>query len=117
MLNGEKEERQSGILFHYFLCSLFYWQYGPLIVLSILILILIEAAGNGQNYQKLSSDKVDRAQLTSAKIMQRTGILIMPMVSIFSSNIIAFFSESPTFTNELYCQPYISESAILWHGA
>ena len=88
MLKGEKEERQSGLLFHYFLCSLFYWQYGPLIVLSILILILIEAAGNGQNYQKLSPDKVDGAQLTSAKIMQRTGILIMPMVFILSPNIL-----------------------------
>ena len=89
MLKGKKEERQSGgLLFHYFLCSLFYWQYGPLIVLSILILILIEAAGNGQNYQKLSPDKVDGAQLTSAKIMQRTGILIMPMVFILSPNIL-----------------------------
>ena len=56
-------------------------------VLSILILILIEASGNGHNYQNLPEgqsaqlNKVDEAQLTSAKIMQRTGLLILPMVT------------------------------------
>ena len=70
-----------------FFCSLFYWQYVPLMVLSILILILIEASGNGHNYQNLPEgqstqlNKVDEAQLTSAKIMQRTGLLILPMVT------------------------------------
>ena len=70
-----------------FFCSLFYWQYVPLMVLSILILILIEASGNGHNYQNLPEgqsaqlNKVDEAQLTSAKIMQRTGLLILPLVT------------------------------------
>ena len=40
-----------------FFCSVFYWQSIPLMVLSILILILIEASGNGHNYQNLPEGK------------------------------------------------------------
>ena len=47
-----------------------------------MIFTLTEAAGNANNYKELPSQtlKIDQRQLTSAKIMQRTSVLIMPMV-------------------------------------
>ena len=74
--------------------SLIYAQFIPLIGLAILIFTLIEAAGNA-NYVNLPSaeegEKVDNRQLTSAKIMQRTSVLIMPMV--LATFIVGTFSE------------------------
>lgn len=62
-------------------CSLVYAQFIPLLVLAILIFTLLEAAGNASaNDPWPQVDDQQAAQLTSAKIMQRTGILIMPMV-------------------------------------
>lgn len=75
--------------------NLFYWQYLPNILLTILILTLIEAAGNAANNYKNLPDtltKVDEAQLTSAKIMQRTSALfILPL--LLASFICGTFSE------------------------
>lgn len=64
----------------------------PITILVILIFTLIEAAGNA-NFEKLPTDeeKVDHDQLTSAKIMQRTSVLIMPMV--YATFICGTFSE------------------------
>ena len=74
-----------------------YAQFIPLIGLAILIFTLIEAAGNA-NYVNLPTaaaeeegEKVDNRQLTSAKIMQRTSVLIMPMV--LATFIVGTFSE------------------------
>lgn len=73
--------------------NLFYWQYVPILLLSVLILTLIEAAGNANNYQNLPQDlrKVDESGLTSAKIMQRTDIFILPM--LLASFICGTYSE------------------------
>ena len=54
-------------------------QYVPIVVLAILTLTLIEAAGAAE-YRKLPG--IDQRQQTSAKIMQRSNLIIMPMVFI-----------------------------------
>ena len=73
-------------------CSLAYAQFIPLLVLAILIFTLLEAAGNASpNDQWPHQVDEDAALLTSAKIMQRTGVLIMPMV--LASFICGTFSE------------------------
>ena len=66
-----------------------YAQLIPKILLVILTFTLFEAAGSA-NYQSLPF-KVDEKQLVSAKIMQRTGVLILPMVA--SSYICGVYSE------------------------
>ena len=63
-------------------------QFIPLVVLVILILTMIEAAGSA-DYLRLPG--MDQAQLTSAKISQRTNLIIMPMV--FVSYILGVLSE------------------------
>ena len=94
-----------------------YAQFIPLIGLAILIFTLIEAAGNA-NYVNLPTasveeegEKVDNRQLTSAKIMQRTSVLIMPMV--LATFIVGTFSEynqvqyiSYTTLNTEYCYAF-----------
>ena len=63
-----------------------------MLVLAILIFTLLEAAGNASpNDQWPHQVDEDAALLTSAKIMQRTGVLIMPMV--LASFICGTFSE------------------------
>ena len=52
-------------------------QYVPIVVLAVLTLTLIEAAGAAE-YRKLPG--IDQRQQTSAKIMQRSNLIIMPMV-------------------------------------
>ncbi|XP_023330599.1 adhesion G-protein coupled receptor D1 isoform X2 [Eurytemora carolleeae] len=52
-------------------------QYVPIITLVVLTLTLIEAAG-AADYRKLPG--IDQKQQTSAKIMQRSNLIIMPMV-------------------------------------
>ena len=88
---SRNQEKSALYCLHY---SLIYAQFIPLIGLAILIFTLIEAAGNA-NYVNLPSaeegEKVDNRQLTSAKIMQRTSVLIMPMV--LATFIVGTFSE------------------------
>jgi len=59
--------------------SLMVAQYCPIVVLVILTLTLIEAAGAAE-YRKLPG--IDQRQQTSAKIMQRSNLIIMPMVFV-----------------------------------
>ena len=68
-----------------------YAQFIPKIILGILIVTLIEAAGNA-NYQCLPKNiKMDEKQLLSAKFMQRSMLFILPMV--FASFICGAYSE------------------------
>jgi len=60
----------------------------PIVVLVILIFTMIEAAGAAE-YRRLPG--MDQSQLISAKIMQRTNLIIMPLV--FISFIIGALSE------------------------
>ena len=52
----------------------------PMVILVILIVTVIEAAGQGSDYRTLPG--LDQNQLLSAKIMQRTNLLIMSLVFI-----------------------------------
>ncbi len=54
----------------------------------ILIFTVIEAAGAAE-YRRLPG--IDQQQLVSSKIMQRTGVIIMPLV--FASFLIGMMSE------------------------
>ncbi|XP_067129314.1 putative adhesion G protein-coupled receptor E4P [Centruroides vittatus] len=67
---------------------LVYLQYGPIITLCILDFLLLEAAG-AANYKPLKV--VDMKQLMSAKIHQRSNLIIMPL--ILSSWIIGMLSD------------------------
>jgi hypothetical protein len=68
--------------------SLMFGQMIPIIVLVILTFTMIEAAGVA-DYRRVPG--LDQQQLISAKIMQRTNLVIMPIV--FISFIIGFMSE------------------------
>ena len=63
-------------------------QFVPIIILVILIFTMIEAAGAAE-YRRLPG--MDQEQLLSSKIMQRTNLIIMPLV--FISFIIGAMSE------------------------
>ncbi len=52
----------------------------PMVILAILIVTVIEAAGSGEQYRTLPG--MDQNQLLSAKIMQRSNLLIMILVFI-----------------------------------
>ena len=52
----------------------------PFVILAVLIVTVIEAAGGGENYRTLPG--TDQNQLVSAKIMQRSNLLIMILVFI-----------------------------------
>ncbi len=58
--------------------GLMYGQYVPIALMTIVALAIIEAAGDAADYEKL--DEVDEKQRTSAKVMQRTLIFILPTV-------------------------------------
>ncbi|XP_068212021.1 adhesion G-protein coupled receptor D1-like [Palaemon carinicauda] len=67
---------------------LVYGQFMPIIILIVLTFALIEAAG-AVNYKPLKG--IDKAQLKSAKISQRTNLIIMPLV--FSHWMVGILSE------------------------
>jgi hypothetical protein len=84
MFNMCFEYQQYGGSYHCWLqmdTNLIYGQFVPIALMTIVSLAVIEAAGDASDYEKL--DKVDKEQRKTAKIMQRTLILILPMV-IFS---------------------------------
>merc|ERR1719400_1766531 len=54
-------------------------QFVPILLMNVLTLTLIEAAGAAE-YRKLPG--IDQRQQMSAKIMQRSNLIIMPNVSI-----------------------------------
>jgi len=75
-------------------------QFVPIVILAILTLTLIEAAGAAE-YRKLPG--IDQRQQTSAKIMQRSNLIIMPLVfGSFTSGTLAAYEQNPglygTFT-------------------
>ena len=58
---------------------LMYGQFLPIAFMTIITLAIIEAAGtDGSAYKKL--EEVDEEQRKTAKIMQRTLVIILPMV-------------------------------------
>ena len=61
----------------------------PMTILAILIVTVIEAAGSGEYYRSLPG--MDQQQLVSAKIMQRSNLLIM--ILVFVSWIIGAMAE------------------------
>ena len=68
-------------------------QYVPIVVLAILTLTLIEAAGAAE-YRKLPG--IDQRQQTSAKIMQRSNLIIMPLIfASFSVGTLATYEQNP----------------------
>lgn len=69
--------------------SLIYGQYVPIAFMTIVTLAIVEAAGAASDYQKL--DDVDDRQRTSAKIMQRTLLIILPLV--FTSFVLGSMAE------------------------
>ena len=67
--------------------NLIYGQFVPIAFMTIISLAIIEAAGEGAGSKKLQN--VDEQQRKTAKIMQRTLVLILPTVRIptyFSNN-------------------------------
>ena len=78
--------------------DLFTVQLVPIVILVILIFTMIEAAGNA-NYldlpmlkgQTKAAKLQDQKSLTSAKIMQRTNVVIMPLV--FASFLVGVLAE------------------------
>merc|ERR1712241_579586 len=75
-------------------------QYVPIVIMVVLTLTLIEAAGAAE-YRKLPG--IDQRQQTSAKIMQRSNLIIMPMVfASFLSGTLSSHEQNPglygTFT-------------------
>lgn len=60
-----------------------------LTILAILIVTVIEAAGSGEYYRSLPG--MDQNQLISAKIMQRSNLLIM--ILVFVSWVIGVMAE------------------------
>jgi len=76
-------------------------QFVPIVILAILTLTLIEAAGAGTELRKLPG--IDQRQQTSAKIMQRSNLIIMPLVfASFLTGTLASYEQNPamygTFT-------------------
>eukprot|EP00090_Calanus_glacialis_P040812 TRINITY_DN7141_c0_g1_i1.p1 TRINITY_DN7141_c0_g1~~TRINITY_DN7141_c0_g1_i1.p1 ORF type:complete len:514 (-),score=67.49 TRINITY_DN7141_c0_g1_i1:139-1680(-) len=75
-------------------------QYVPIVLMVVLTLTLIEAAGAAE-YRKLPG--IDQRQQTSAKIMQRSNLIIMPMVFVsFLLGTLSSYEQNPglygTFT-------------------
>jgi len=68
--------------------GLLMWQVVPLAIMTILTFTVIEAAGASE-YRRLPG--VDQQQLVSAKFMQRSILIILPLV--FISFIIGMLSE------------------------
>ena len=58
--------------------SLIYGQFVPIAFMTITSLAIIEAAGDASDYKQL--DDVNIQQRKTAKIMQRTLVLILPTV-------------------------------------
>lgn len=80
LLIVSKEYKNYGGEYHCWLqmdTTLMIGQYIPIVLLVVLTLTLIEAAGAAE-YRKLPG--VDQRQQMSAKIMQRSNLIIMPMV-------------------------------------
>ncbi|XP_064091063.1 adhesion G-protein coupled receptor D1-like [Macrobrachium nipponense] len=67
---------------------LVYGQYVPVIVIMVITLTLIEAAG-AADFKQMKD--IDEAQLLSAKFSQRTNLIIMPLV--FSHWVVGMMSE------------------------
>ncbi|CAG0882076.1 unnamed protein product [Cyprideis torosa] len=68
--------------------------YIPVCCLTILTLILIEAAGNSDNYKKLP--EMDKAQLFSAKVSQRFNLAILLLVLVtFILGTFAYYEMDP----------------------
>ena len=61
--------------------GLMYGQFLPIGLMTIITLAIIEAAGTASYYEKL--EKVDEEQRKTAKIMQRTLVLILPTVIFY----------------------------------
>jgi len=75
-------------------------QFVPIVIMVVLTLTLIEAAGAAE-YRKLPG--IDQRQQTSAKIMQRSNLIIMPMVFVsFLLGTLSSYEQNPglygTFT-------------------
>ena len=58
--------------------SLIYGQFVPIAFMTVTSLAIIEAAGNAEEYKKL--ENVNETERKNAKVMQRTLILILPLV-------------------------------------
>ena len=69
--------------------ALIYGQYIPIVFMTIVTFAIVEAAGDADGYSKL--DNVDEAQRTTAKVIQRTLVIILPMV--FTSFILGTLAE------------------------
>ena len=61
--------------------NLIYGQFVPIAFVTIISLAVIEAAGDASDYQRLQG--VNQGQRQTAKIMQRTLVLILPLVNCF----------------------------------
>ena len=68
---------------------LIYGQYIPIVFITIVTFAIIEAAGDVDGYTKL--DNIKEEQRTTAKVIQRTLLLILPMV--FTSFILGTLAE------------------------
>ena len=68
---------------------LIYGQYVPIVSMTIATFAILEAAGDTDGYTKL--ENVDEAQRITAKVIQRTLIIILPMV--FTSFILGTLAE------------------------
>ena len=68
---------------------LIYGQYIPIVFITIATFAIIEAAGDIDGYTKL--DDVNEEQRTTAKVIQRTLLLILPLV--FTSFILGTLAE------------------------
>ena len=62
--------------------NLIYGQFVPIAFMTIISLAIIEAAGEGAGSKKLQN--VNEQQRKTAKIMQRTLVLILPTVRILT---------------------------------
>ncbi|XP_068212022.1 adhesion G-protein coupled receptor D1-like [Palaemon carinicauda] len=85
------EYNNYGSVYHCWLqmdTPLVYGQFIPVIAIMIITFTLIEAAG-AANYKVLKD--IDESQLVSAKISQRTNLIIMPLV--FSHWVVGMLSE------------------------
>jgi len=72
--------------------SLMIAQFVPIVILLVLTLTLIEAAGAAE-YRNLPG--IDAKQQTSAKIMQRSNLIIMPMVFVsFCIGVLAEYEQN-----------------------
>ena len=68
---------------------LIYGQYIPIVFMTIVTFAIVEAAGDADGYTKL--DGVNEEQRTTANVIQRTLIIILPMV--FTSFILGTLAE------------------------